>query len=132
MLENEQKILVDSSVWIDYFKSGKNSALLDNFIDQNIIYVNDLILSELIPYLNINKQTKVIRLLYNISKIPLNINWENIISLQTLCLKKGINKVGIPDLIILDNVLSNNLYLYTLDKHFKLIHNHKNFLLIDY
>ncbi len=132
MLENEQKILVDSSVWIDYFKSGKNSALLDNFIDQNIIYVNDLILSELIPYLNIKKQTKVIRLLYNISKIPLNINWENIISLQTLCLKKGINKVGIPDLIILDNVLSNNLYLYTLDKHFKLIHNHKNFLLIDY
>jgi len=38
------KILVDTSVWVDYFRSGKNSTQLDLYIDQNIICVNNLIL----------------------------------------------------------------------------------------
>ena len=45
-------ILVDSSVWIDYFRSGKYSDQLDYYIEQNIISTNDLILAELIPVLN--------------------------------------------------------------------------------
>ena len=44
-------ILVDSSVWIDYFRDGKNSERLDHFIDENLIVTNDLILTELIPFL---------------------------------------------------------------------------------
>ena len=70
------RILVDSSVWIDYFRSGKNSELLDLYIDQNIVCINDLILAELIPYLKINNQNNVIRLLNNITNIDLNINWQ--------------------------------------------------------
>ena len=114
-------ILVDSSIWIDYFRSGKNSELLDDYIDQNLICTNYLILSEIIPSLKIKKQSKVIKLLYNINRISLNPDWNKIIDLQTKCLKNGINKVGIPDLIILDNVLQNDLTLYTLDNHFFLI-----------
>ena len=115
------KILVDSSVWIDYFRSGKNSELLDLYIDQNIICINDLILAELVPYLKINNQNNVIRLLNNISIIELNINWQNIIDYQIICIKNGINKIGIPDLIIVDNIIQNNLSLFTLDKHFFLL-----------
>ena len=118
------KILVDSSVWIDYFRSGKNSELLDLYIDQNLICINDLILSELVPYLKINNQNKIIRLLKNITKIELNINWQNIIDYQIICIKNGINKIGIPDLIIVDNIIHNNLALFTLDKHFFLIKKH--------
>jgi predicted nucleic acid-binding protein len=114
-------ILVDSSIWIDYFRSGKNSELLDDYIDQNLICTNYLILSEIIPSLKIKKKSKVIKLLYNINRIALNPDWNKIIDLQTKCLKNGINKVGIPDLIILDNVLQNDLTLYTLDNHFFLI-----------
>jgi predicted nucleic acid-binding protein len=44
-------ILVDSSIWIDYFKSGKNSEMLDNYIEKNLICTNDLVLTELIPFL---------------------------------------------------------------------------------
>lgn len=72
-------ILVDSSVWIDYFKSGINSARLDRLIDHNLICSNDLILAELVPFLKVKKQYSVIKLLYEITRIPLNINWENII-----------------------------------------------------
>jgi hypothetical protein len=38
------QILVDSSVWIDYFRNGFNSGKLDMYIDQNLICINDLIL----------------------------------------------------------------------------------------
>lgn len=121
------KILVDTSVWVDYFRSGKNSTQLDLYIDQNIICVNDLILAELIPYLKIKKQKRLIKLLYEITNIQLNINWQKIIEYQTVCVQNGINKTGIPDLLILDNIIQNDLVLYTLDKHFTLIRKYINF-----
>ncbi len=125
------KILVDSSVWIDYFRSGNNSELLDFYIDQNLICINDLILAELVPFLKINNQNNVIRLLKIITNIELNINWQNIIDYQIICIKNGINKIGIPDLIILDNIIQNNLALFTLDKHFFLIKKHIIFEVIN-
>lgn len=120
-------ILVDSSVWIDYFRSGVKSGKLDGYIDQNLVCINDLILAELVPFLKVKKQFRVIQLLYNVSRVPLKINWQNIIDYQTLCIKNGINKVGIPDLIILDNVVRNDLVLFTLDKHFSHINKHLDF-----
>ncbi len=124
------RILVDSSVWIDYFRSGKNSQKMDDFIEQNLICTNDLILAELIPFLKQKKMNRVIQLLNNVAKISLEIDWKTIIKFQTLCLENGINKVGIPDLIILENVISNDLVLYSLDKHFQLIHKYLNFKIL--
>jgi len=123
-------ILVDSSVWIDYFREGKYSNQLDYFIEQNIISTNDLILAELIPALKFKRKFPVVPLLRNIALIPLTINWDNIIDYRTVCLKNGINKVGIPDLIILDNVIQNDLTLFSLDKHFKLLNKYFDFNLL--
>ncbi|MGO9146613.1 MAG: PIN domain-containing protein, partial [Desulfomonilia bacterium] len=39
-------ILVDTSIWIEYFRSGNNSEKLDFLIDENLIVINDLILAE--------------------------------------------------------------------------------------
>jgi predicted nucleic acid-binding protein len=36
------KILVDSSVWIDYFRGGNDSDILNAFIDENVICINQL------------------------------------------------------------------------------------------
>ncbi len=115
------KILVDSSVWIDYFRSGKNidTGYFNEIVDNNSICINDIILSELIPLLKMQKENEVIDILCSVRKIPLVINWEKIIQFQYNNLKNGINKVGIPDLIILENVIDNDLILYSLDKHFK-------------
>ncbi len=114
-------VLVDTSIWIDYFRSGDNSKDLDYLIDENIIAINDIILAELIPYLKIKKQTKVIKLLHEINRFPLSINWDEIINFQVKCLKDGANGVGIPDLIIAQNAKQNGCKIYSLDKHFKLL-----------
>ncbi len=115
------EVLVDTSIWIDYFKAGDNSKDLDYLIDENLIVTNDIILTELTPYLKIKKQTKVIKLLHEINKVPLSIRWEELIEYQVKCLKAGANGVGIPDLIIAQNAKQNHCKIYSLDKHFRLL-----------
>ena len=114
-------VLVDTSIWIDYFRGGENSIDMEFLIDENLIITNDIILAELIPYLIIKKQTKVVNLLYEVTKMPLDIHWEEIIEFQLKCLKSGENGVGIPDLIIAQNAKQNNCTIYSLDKHFRLL-----------
>ena len=114
-------VLVDTSIWIDYFRSGHSNHRLDYFIDENIVVTNNLILAELIPFLKIKKQKKIIELIKNVNNLPLKINWDEIVEYQFKCLKKGINGVGIPDLIIAQNAQQNNCEIYSLDIHFKLL-----------
>ena len=124
-------VLVDSSIWIDYFRGDKNSDKLEYFIDENLLVINDLILTELIPFLKIKQQRKIINLLNAIDKLELNINWGQLIDYQYKCLKKGINGVGIPDLIIAQNAVQNQCELYTLDNHFKMIQQSINLKLVN-
>jgi predicted nucleic acid-binding protein len=126
------RVLVDSSVWIDYFRGSINPKILivEDLIDANRIYINDLILTELIPFLLQKKEYHVVELLKTINGIPIQIDWHNIIDLQTRNLKYGINNIGIPDLIILQNVLQNNIILFSLDKHFRLLKKYYKFELL--
>ncbi len=112
------QVLVDSSVWVDYFRTGESSSHLDMLIDENLIVTNDIILAELIPFLKMKKQYKLIGLLEEINKNILAINWKEIIHFQVQCLASGANGMGIPDLIIAQNALQNDCAIYSLDKHF--------------
>lgn len=114
-------VLVDTSIWVDYFRSGSNSEKLDFLIDENLVVTNDLILAELIPFLKIRNQEKIIDLLRNIKKFDLLINWDQIIEYQYKCLKKGLNGIGIPDFIIAQNAKQNYSEIYSLDNHFILM-----------
>lgn len=113
-------VLVDSSVWIDYFRGGTESSL-DWLIEENLICINDLISAELVPFLRVRRQRKLIELLSAVRHLPLAIDWTGIIELQVKCLRSGINKVGIPDLIIAQAAMQHEASLYSLDKHFPLI-----------
>jgi predicted nucleic acid-binding protein len=115
------QVIVDSSIWIDYFRNGKNSGKLDDLIDRNLIVINDLILAEIVPFLKVKNQQKIISLLNSIKKLDLIIHWNQIIDYQYKCLKKGINGIGLPDLIIAQNAIQNHCEIYTLDNHFKLM-----------
>jgi len=84
-------VLVDTSIWIEYFRSGNHSEKLDFLIDKNLIVINDLILAELVPSLKVHNQGKIIQLLYKINRLELTINWTQIIEFQFKCLKNGFN-----------------------------------------
>ncbi len=116
-------VLVVTSIWVKYFRNGNNLKRLDLLIDENLVVTNDLILAELLPFLKIRKQRKIVDLLNNVNKLPLRIKWDEIIDYQVKCLKKGVNGVGIPDLIIAQNAKQNDCEIYSTDKHFKLLKN---------
>ncbi|EOQ97831.1 PIN domain protein [Leptospira wolbachii serovar Codice str. CDC] len=117
------QVLLDSSVWIEYFRdsNAKVSSEVDKLIDIGNIFTNQLILTEIIPYLKVKKQNQLIQILESIESFEMSIDWKQIIEFQITNLKHGINKIGIPDLLILQNTIQNQCSLFTLDKHFKLM-----------
>ena len=117
--------LVDSSVWIQYLRVGEDR--LDWLIDEGLIYTNELILAELLPPLMIRRKSKLIRLLRDIPLLSLKIDWSEIEQWQCLCLQKGINKVGIPDLIIAQNAKQQDISIFSYDRHFAWMAKHLGF-----
>jgi predicted nucleic acid-binding protein len=114
-------ILVDSSAWIEYFKTCKEFHFIDELIDNNTICTNDLILCELLPSIMHRKEKRLADLLASIPQIQIDVNWHEIRELQLHNLKQGINNVGIADLIIAQNCMCHDLWLVTQDKHFRLM-----------
>ena len=114
-------VLVDTSIWIDYFRGGNDSTQMDFLIDENLLVTNDLILAELLPFLKVRNENRLINLLHHIKKLALSIDWNEIIDYQYTCLSNGLNGVGIPDLLIAQNAKQNGCKIYTLDSHFDLM-----------
>ncbi len=115
------RVLVDTSIWISFFKGDKSAKPLISMIESNIICTNELILAELITSLEHRKEDYLINLLQHVELQNLNINWNEIIAMQAENLSNGINRVGLPDLIIAQNAIQNDSLLFTLDKHFFLM-----------
>jgi predicted nucleic acid-binding protein len=115
------EVLVDTSIWIDYFRGDGDSEELDFLIDENLIVTNEIILAELLPFIKVRNELKLIKLLQEIKITPLQIHWNEIIEYQVKCLKSGANGIGIPDLIIAQNAMQNESKIYAYDMHFRLL-----------
>ena len=116
-------ILVDTSIWIDYFRNGSTADALDKLIESDMICINDVILSELLPSINQRHEEELKELLLSFPKLQMKIDWNEIVFMQTKNLHNGINKVGLPDLMIAQNAIQNNVKLFSCDRHFQLIKN---------
>jgi predicted nucleic acid-binding protein len=121
-LINSYQVLVDSSVWIQYFRFG-GIEKLDRLLEEDLVCTNDLILSELGPSLIVQNKVEIWESLRALNRIPLRIDWDLIRGYQILNMKNGINKIGIPNLIIVQQVIEEKLSIFTFDKHFKLMNN---------
>lgn len=112
-------ILVDTSVWIDYFR-GKETEL-DYMIDNGLVVTNTVILAELLPAIRLRKEFELAELLQEVRSLPLQISWDEIMQMQLTCLQAGANGVGIPDLMIAQNAIQHDCRVYSVDKHFRLM-----------
>ena len=126
-------VLVDTSVWIPYFRGGsdgkKAADALDYLLSGDEAVVNDVILSELLPFMNVRGETECVEALLALQSPALEIDWPDIRSLQETCLRSGINKVGLPDLIIAQQAIRLGIPLFSLDRHFTLMSKHMNLVL---
>ena len=67
-------ILVDTSIWIDYFKGLESSIPLISLIETNNICINELILAELLPSIKVRKENELMHLLESIEKVVIDLN----------------------------------------------------------
>jgi hypothetical protein len=118
------RVLVDSSAWIAYFRGASGASAVDGLIEEGLLVTNDLILAELVPPLLFRRENKLAGLLREIDRMPLIPDWSGIVEMQVTCLRNGINRVGIPDLMIAQNAIHSHAALLSLDKHFMLMSRH--------
>ena len=116
-------VLVDTSVWISFFKGRKDEAkvceALDYLLAGDEVVVNDVILSELLPPIVVRKERRVEACLKSVRKIDLMTDWDDIRRMQVVCITNGINKVGIPDLMIAQQSIQGGSPVFSLDGHFR-------------
>jgi len=117
-------VLVDSSVWINYFKYSNAFPFVDDLIDDGRICTNDVILTELLPSIAHKKEFALANLLKSLCKYDININWQELQLYQLLNIKNGNNKVPLADVLIAQNCIQNDLVLLTQDKHLLLMKNY--------
>ncbi len=122
-------VLVDSSVWIDFFR-GNPTPKLDRLIQEDLVCTNQVILTELLPAIRKNKQKEIEQSFLAIPVLSMRIDWEIIRRMQLDNLRNGLNHIGIPDLIILQQVIDEKLHFHSFDKHFRQMSNHFQFSLI--
>lgn len=123
----KKQVLVDTSIWIDYFRSNDNAEILTQLFEDERVVINDVILAELLPAMNLYAKKILIEKMRALECLPVFINWEGIIGLQTQCLKHGVNGVGLPDLMIVQTALEYKIPIFSIDKHFKKINSFLKF-----
>lgn len=118
-------VLVDTSVWIAYFRGREEEKVIADalayLISGDEAVVNDVILTELVPFMNVRGETACVDALSALRSPKLDIDWPGLRMLQETCISNGINKVGIPDLMIAQQSISLGIPIFSLDGHFALM-----------
>ena len=113
------KVLVDTNVWIDYFKNGMHVKEIRSLLEQQCLVTNDVVIAELLPIIIHDKKEEIADLLNALERIPVFVNWNALIDAQQKCLKNGYNKIGLLDLMILQTSIEHSLEIFSIDKHFQ-------------
>lgn len=116
-------ILVDSSVWIDYFHQSTldHVELLEDFIKRQLVVTNDVILAEITPKLLHKGEEKAVRVLRLYREKPLNTDWAQIVDLKKKSIRLGLQGIGILDLMIAQHAIQHRYTVLTADRHFRQI-----------
>lgn len=119
----EDKILVDTSIWLDFFKlkpeAGKK---LENLLIGNSVITCGIVMFELLQGIRYEKEKTII--LKSLSILPYiemtDKLWQASAELSSSLKKKGYN-LPLSDILIAAIAIEHNLSVFTLDKHFKQI-----------
>lgn len=128
-------ILVDSSVWIDYFngKITKQTKLLDSLLGGELIVIGDLILTEVLQGFqqdrDFNKARKLLDSLIFRQMLGRQLAIKSAENYRILR-KKGVTVRKTIDVIIATFCIANNLPLLHSDRDFRPMEKHLNLKII--
>lgn len=120
----DNRILIDTSVWINYFKNKDNlfTKKVDEVLTFSSVYVPRVVIAELIQGAKSEKEISVIEEFleaFNIIDQAEN-TWLKAGRLSFSIKRKGVT-VNIVDCYIAVIANENNCKIFSLDEHFKII-----------
>jgi predicted nucleic acid-binding protein len=118
-------ILVDTSVWLEFFKAKDSpyAEALDRLLEDERVCTSDLIKAEIIPGARTPRQFRELKEYFDalpLATEPASL-WEEIMEAQFRLKRRGINGISIPDLIIAVVATANDKVVFTKDNDFRLI-----------
>ena len=119
-----KKVLVDSSVWVAFFRGQETpeTDILDYLLEEGLVCTTGLIMAEIIPSARTVKEFRLLQ--EHFQALPCLGDppsmWPNIIEWQYKLKRKGIHGIGIADLIVAIVANEHDSAILTSDKHFKL------------
>ena len=121
MRNNEVRILVDTSVWIEYLRNNPEiTGIIDTELSNNNIYTTGPVITELLQGVKTENELKLLSdhidaLIY----LECGINhWKKAGQISFKLRKSGL-KIPVTDVIIATVAIENGAFVYTLDNHFK-------------
>ena len=118
---SDQKILVDTSIWIEYFRNNeKYGSLIDDSLNLEEIVITGLIISELLHGVKSSKEYDMLS--SSIVAVPyiecIYEDWINTGKILYDLKKRGIS-IPLTDVLIAYIAIRSSASVLTLDKHFK-------------
>lgn len=116
-----QMILVDTSIWIEYFKNNPDVVdFMEKHLLEDTVYLVGIIVSELIQGIKNEREREMIRSnLDAINYIDMKFeDWIKTGDLSNMLRKSGLT-IPLTDIAIAATAIENNLMLVTRDRHFK-------------
>jgi predicted nucleic acid-binding protein len=116
-------ILVDTSVWLDFFKrpGSPYGEKLDTLLEEGRVCTCNLIKAEIVPGARSQKQFEELKSYFDaLPNAPEpETMWKEIMETQFAMKRAGLNGASIPDLIIAVTAKSNDMVVFTKDADFK-------------
>ncbi|OGW50318.1 MAG: hypothetical protein A2Z50_02140 [Nitrospirae bacterium RBG_19FT_COMBO_42_15] len=123
----KNRILTDTSVWIEFFKlKSKIGDRLEYLLIENSIWTCGIIMFELLQ--GVKSEPEKVKILDKLSSLPYvemtDILWQKSAELSISLKKEGLN-LPLSDIFISAIAIENNLSVFTIDKHFEQMPNLK-------
>ncbi|MFW5980582.1 MAG: PIN domain-containing protein [Halanaerobiaceae bacterium] len=114
------RIIVDTSIWIDYFKYEKNVEFIENGLMNEKIFVVGPVVSELLQGVKTEKEyNKLINCIEAIPFIDTSFkDWKKAGTISYKLRRRGLT-IPLTDIIISAIALNNQVFIYSKDEHFK-------------
>jgi predicted nucleic acid-binding protein len=118
---------IDTSVWIPYFRDGgsKNGDFIDELIDENRVYINGIVLAELLT--GARSPAEIDRLslaLAGLKFVPSDRDSFQSAGRNGFALKRKGVSVPLSDIIIATDCIDHSLVLIEADRHYAAIAAH--------
>lgn len=116
------RILVDSSIWIEFFRrpDAPASVVLDQLLAHRLVCTTGVIHAEVVPGAQSPRDFRRLRSLFG--ALPLAPEregfWTHLIRFRHRLHAKGVLGIGIPDLIVATVAIQNRKLVFTADEDF--------------